>query len=77
LMSTLPITLGFRSGSAAVARNFGSRGLLFSQVVTLFLIPVVFVYLEQVRQWSAERFGKKRRQESAGEMEAMPVEGDG
>jgi hypothetical protein len=37
-------------------------GLAFSQVVTLFLTPVVYIYLEQAKQWSARSFGKQHRE---------------
>jgi len=33
---------------------------MFSQIVTLFLTPVVYIYLEQAKQWSTRVFGKKR-----------------
>jgi hydrophobic/amphiphilic exporter-1 (mainly G- bacteria), HAE1 family len=30
-------------------------GLLFSQLVTLYLTPVVFIYMAQVQEWLAQR----------------------
>lgn len=35
---------------------------MFSQLVTLFLTPVVYIYLEQAKNWSTRVFGKKRRE---------------
>src|SRR5580704_3261304 len=62
LMGTLPIALGFGAGAEA-RRSLGLSvvgGLMFSQVVTLFLTPVVYIYMEQAKQWSARVFGKRR-----------------
>jgi len=61
LMGTLPIALGFGAGAES-RRALGVSvvgGLFFSQIVTLFLTPVVYIYLEEVRQWFARRSGKK------------------
>jgi len=62
LMGTLPIALGFGAGAEA-RRALGVSvvgGLFFSQIVTLFLTPVVYIYLEDARQWFARRLGRKR-----------------
>jgi hydrophobic/amphiphilic exporter-1 (mainly G- bacteria), HAE1 family len=71
LMGTLPIALGFGAGAEA-RRSLGLSvvgGLIFSQAVTLFLTPVVYIYLEQAKDWSARAFGKKH-----GELpEAVPA----
>jgi HAE1 family hydrophobic/amphiphilic exporter-1 len=53
LMGTLPIALGFGAGAEA-RRALGVSvvgGLFFSQIVTLFLTPVVYIYLERARLW--------------------------
>jgi HAE1 family hydrophobic/amphiphilic exporter-1 len=31
-------------------------GLLFSQLMTLYITPVVYTYLESVQQWTRTRF---------------------
>jgi HAE1 family hydrophobic/amphiphilic exporter-1 len=65
LMGTLPIALGFGAGAES-RRALGVSvvgGLFFSQIVTLFLTPVVYIYLEDVRLWFARKLG--RRQEAA------------
>src|SRR6202040_184950 len=62
MMGTLPIALGLGAGAEA-RRSLGISvvgGLIFSQVVTLFLTPVVYIYLEQAKQWSARTFGKRQ-----------------
>jgi HAE1 family hydrophobic/amphiphilic exporter-1 len=62
LMGTLPIALAI-GGSTEGRRPLGVAvvgGLAFSQIVTLFLTPVVYIYLEQARQWGARNFGRQR-----------------
>jgi hydrophobic/amphiphilic exporter-1 (mainly G- bacteria), HAE1 family len=52
LMGTLPIALGTGSGSEA-RRPLGIAivgGLLFSQILTLYLTPVFYTYLEELRK---------------------------
>ncbi len=51
LMATLPIAIGFGAGAES-RRPMGIAvvgGLLFSQFVTLYLTPVVYVYLDQLQ----------------------------
>src|SRR4030095_14251044 len=62
LMGTLPIALGVGTGAES-RRALGVSvvgGLFFSQIVTLFLTPVVYIYLEEARQWFARRLGRKQ-----------------
>jgi len=57
LMGTLPIAIGIGAG-ASVRRPLGMAvvgGLLFSQLVTLYLTPVFYVYLESFQQWLGKR----------------------
>jgi HAE1 family hydrophobic/amphiphilic exporter-1 len=64
MMGTLPIALGFGAGAES-RRSLGISvvgGLIFSQVVTLFLTPVVYIYMEQAKHWSTRVFGKKRHE---------------
>ena len=64
LMGTLPIALGFGAGAES-RRSLGISvvgGLVFSQIVTLFLTPVVYIYMEQAQHWSRRVFGKKRHE---------------
>jgi HAE1 family hydrophobic/amphiphilic exporter-1 len=60
LMGTLPIALGFGAGAES-RRPLGLAvvgGLLFSQMLTLFVTPVFFTYMEQFREWLGRRRGK-------------------
>ena len=66
LMGTLPIALGLGAGGEA-RRPLGVSvvgGLAFSQVVTLFLTPVFYIYMEQVKEWGTRVFGRKHGVES-------------
>jgi HAE1 family hydrophobic/amphiphilic exporter-1 len=57
LMGTLPIAMGFGAGAES-RRPLGLAvvgGLLFSQMLTLYVTPVFYTYMEQLRERLARR----------------------
>jgi HAE1 family hydrophobic/amphiphilic exporter-1 len=68
LMGTLPIALGIGAGAEA-RRPLGISvvgGLLFSQVVTLFLTPVFYIYMEDFKNFASRFFGMGDSKAEAG-----------
>jgi len=58
LMGTLPIALGFGAGAES-RRPLGLSvvgGLLFSQLITLYITPVVYVYLDRFQERVSRKF---------------------
>src|SRR5437870_3526753 len=61
LMGTLPIALGLGAGAES-RRALGISvvgGLLFSQIVTLFLTSAVYIYLDNARLWSKQLLARR------------------
>jgi multidrug efflux pump len=75
IMGALPIALGLGAGSAS-RRPLGYAivgGLLFSTILTLFLVPAVYVMLDLARVRVRER-NEERRKRKAGEEPAWAME---
>lgn len=63
IMGTLPIALGFGAGAEA-RRPLGLAvvgGLLVSQILTLYVTPVFYVYMEEFQEKATGWFGKQKK----------------
>jgi HAE1 family hydrophobic/amphiphilic exporter-1 len=63
LMGTLPIALGVGTGSES-RRPLGIAvvgGLAFSQLITLYVTPVIYTYMDELQQW----LGRRSRERTA------------
>ena len=61
LMGTLPIAMGFGAGAES-RRPLGLcvvGGLVFSQLITLYITPVYYTYLDSFQKWLQGLFGRK------------------
>jgi len=72
LMGTLPIALGFGAGAES-RRPLGLAvvgGLLFSQMITLYVTPVFYVYMDRLDEWIK---GRRGTQANAGQEAIRPA----
>ncbi len=70
MMGTLPIAIGIGAGADA-RRPLGLAvvgGLLFSQLVTLYITPVYYTYLDNFQSWLQRSWGRRRQP-----VEAVPT----
>jgi HAE1 family hydrophobic/amphiphilic exporter-1 len=77
LMGTLPIALGLGAGAES-RRPLGLAvvgGLLFSQLLTLFVTPVFYVYMDSLQGWLSRTFRRSGRPAAEGERIVLPDSG--
>ena len=68
LMGTLPIAVGWGAGADS-RRGLGLAvvgGLMVSQVLTLYLTPVVYIYFDRLQEWLGRR-GKGDEADAGGD----------
>ncbi|MCB1110438.1 MAG: efflux RND transporter permease subunit, partial [Chlamydiia bacterium] len=67
MMGAVPIALGVGGSTAQSRRPLGMvvvGGLIISQVLTLYFTPIIFTYLETMRQKFHQRYKKESPKES-------------
>jgi HAE1 family hydrophobic/amphiphilic exporter-1 len=72
LMGTLPIAIGFGAGAES-RRPLGLAvvgGLIVSQLLTLYITPVVYYYMDRFQQKVSGWIGKRRKREKEGVVQA-------
>jgi HAE1 family hydrophobic/amphiphilic exporter-1 len=67
LMGTFPIAIGWGAGAES-RRGLGLAvvgGLAVSQVLTLYITPVVFIYFEHLQEWlQGRKAGDQRKSDT-------------
>jgi multidrug efflux pump subunit AcrB len=74
LMGTLPIALGVGQGSES-RRPLGIAvvgGLAFSQFITLYVTPVIYIYLDELQGW----LGRRTKRAAGREATPLPAPAD-
>jgi multidrug efflux pump len=72
MLGALPLAIGFGEGSE-MRRPLGISivgGLLFSQLLTLYTTPVVYLYLDRFRLWAKRRWARIYREPQSASPEA-------
>jgi HAE1 family hydrophobic/amphiphilic exporter-1 len=67
IAGTLPIAIGI-GASADSRRPLGIAvvgGLAFSQIVTLYVTPVFYTYLDELQDWFGRKFGEQTEERDA------------
>ncbi len=75
LMGTLPIAVGYGAGAES-RQPLGLAvvgGMAFSQLVTLYVTPVIYTYFDQFAQWRAARKRARQRGVTPSVPEVLPT----
>jgi len=76
IFGAIPLALGTGDG-AELRQPLGIAvvgGLIFSQLLTLYTTPVIYVLMDRLRAWGARRFGSVPKQ--TGPSYSMATAGD-
>jgi HAE1 family hydrophobic/amphiphilic exporter-1 len=75
LMGMVPVAVGWGTGSLQGLGLAVVGGLIFSQVITLYITPVYYVYLDEVQNWMNRKWsGFTRRRREALPHEPVPAD---
>lgn len=79
LVGTLPIALGLGAGAKS-RQPLGIAvvgGLFFSQIVTLYVTPVLYTYFDGLQHWITERLAQRRAAKADGARRGPDAGGQG
>ena len=77
LMGMVPVAAGWGTGSLQGLGLAVVGGLIFSQIITLYITPVYYVYLDEVQNWLNRKWAQRTSRRKRGEVVPQePVSAD-